>query len=132
MTVCTGVPDMCGMLLRFRTYYIAILADIEKAFLQIGIQEHERDITLLRRDNSDITTMICDNIYVDNLSVGATSIEKACVIHRKAKAIFKGALMNLTEWSSNCDVFLDCLPKVERSKGTVMKVFGLLWDTVFK
>jgi len=24
---------------------LAILADIEKAFLQIGIQEHERDIT---------------------------------------------------------------------------------------
>ena len=36
-----SLPDMCGMLLRFRTYYIAILADIEKAFLQIGTQKHE-------------------------------------------------------------------------------------------
>ena len=36
-----NLPDMCGMLLRFHTYYIAILADIEKAFLQIGIQQHE-------------------------------------------------------------------------------------------
>ena len=36
---------MCGVLLRFRTYYIAILSDIEKAFLQVGIQESERDVT---------------------------------------------------------------------------------------
>ena len=40
-----NLPDMRGMLLRFRTYYMAIVADIENAYLQIGIQEHERDIT---------------------------------------------------------------------------------------
>ena len=28
-------------------YFIAILADIEKAFLEIGIQENERDVTRL-------------------------------------------------------------------------------------
>ena len=39
-----NLPDMCGMLLRFHTYYIAILADIEKACLQIGIQKHKRDM----------------------------------------------------------------------------------------
>jgi len=168
-----NLPDMCGMLLRFRTYYIAILADIEKAFLQIGIQEHERDITRflwfkdpsqpervvgnlsiyrfcrvpfgiicspflleatlkyhLKRDNSNIATMICNNIYVDNLSVGATSFQEACDTYKEAKSIFKGASMNLREWSSNCDTFLNCLPKGEQSKGTVMKVFGLLWNNV--
>ena len=40
------LPNMCGIiLLRFRCYFIAILADIEKAFLQIGVQPHERDVT---------------------------------------------------------------------------------------
>ena len=29
------LPNMCGVLIRFRMYFIAILADIEKAFLQI-------------------------------------------------------------------------------------------------
>ena len=38
--------------------------------------------------------------------------------------------MHLREWSSNCDVFLSCLPNEERSKGTMMKVFGLLWNSV--
>ena len=30
-------------------YFIAILADIEKAFLQIGIQENEHDVTRFLR-----------------------------------------------------------------------------------
>ena len=36
---------MCGVLIRFRMHFIAILADTKKAFLQIGIQENERDVT---------------------------------------------------------------------------------------
>ena len=42
--LCRGpinLPDMCGILLRFCIYYIVILGDIEKAFLQIGIKEQE-------------------------------------------------------------------------------------------
>ena len=39
------LPNMCGVLLRFHLYFIVILADVEKAFLQIGVQEHERDVT---------------------------------------------------------------------------------------
>uniref|UniRef100_A0A914UQF9 Peptidase aspartic putative domain-containing protein n=1 Tax=Plectus sambesii TaxID=2011161 RepID=A0A914UQF9_9BILA len=35
--------DLCGMLLRFRTYNIAIVADVEKAFLQLGLEEKDRD-----------------------------------------------------------------------------------------
>ena len=40
-----SLPDMCGILSRFHTYFIVVLADIEKTFLQIGIQEHKRDVT---------------------------------------------------------------------------------------
>ena len=31
------LPDLCGILIRFRIYPIVVLADIEKAFLQVGI-----------------------------------------------------------------------------------------------
>ena len=41
------LPDLCGVLLRLRTYVIVILADVEKAFLQIGIQKQDRDVTRL-------------------------------------------------------------------------------------
>ena len=39
------LPDLRGMLLHLRQYPIVILADIEKAFLQVGIQEKDRDVT---------------------------------------------------------------------------------------
>ena len=39
------IEDLCGLLLRFRTKKIAIIADIEKAFLQVGLQPKERDVT---------------------------------------------------------------------------------------
>eukprot|EP00105_Crassostrea_gigas_P032401 XP_011455393.1 PREDICTED: uncharacterized protein LOC105347859 [Crassostrea gigas] len=37
--------DLCGLLLRFRLKKIAIVADFEKAFLQVGLQEKDRDAT---------------------------------------------------------------------------------------
>ena len=46
--LCRGpviLPDLCGLLVRFRIYEVVILADIEKAFLQVGIQAGERDVT---------------------------------------------------------------------------------------
>ena len=36
--------------------------------------------------------------------------------------------MNLREWTSNSDPFLTCLPEKERTKGNVLKVFGLVWN----
>ncbi|MEM7375589.1 MAG: reverse transcriptase domain-containing protein [Bacteroidota bacterium] len=39
------MEDLCGLLLRFRTQKIGIVSDIEKAFLQIGIQKDQRDVT---------------------------------------------------------------------------------------
>ncbi|XP_060587755.1 uncharacterized protein LOC132743236 [Ruditapes philippinarum] len=39
------VHDLCGILLRFRKHPIAIVADIERAFLQIELQRDQRDVT---------------------------------------------------------------------------------------
>ena len=40
------LEDLCGLLLRFRTHKIGLASDLEKAFLQVGLQEMERDVTL--------------------------------------------------------------------------------------
>ena len=37
--------DLCGLLMRFRLHQIAIVADIEKSFLQIRLQPNQRDVT---------------------------------------------------------------------------------------
>uniref|UniRef100_A0A914WWH6 Integrase catalytic domain-containing protein n=1 Tax=Plectus sambesii TaxID=2011161 RepID=A0A914WWH6_9BILA len=39
------LPDLCGLLMRFRKAPIALTADIEKAFLQVGLQSDDRDVT---------------------------------------------------------------------------------------
>ncbi|EPB66843.1 integrase core domain protein [Ancylostoma ceylanicum] len=39
------LPDMVGMLLRFRAHNIAVISDVEKAFLQVRLQELDRDAT---------------------------------------------------------------------------------------
>ena len=39
------LPDFCGLLLRFRLHSILLLVDIEKAFLQLGIQLSDGDVT---------------------------------------------------------------------------------------
>ena len=39
------LPDLCGILLHLRQYPIVMLADIEKAISQVGIQEKDRDVT---------------------------------------------------------------------------------------
>lgn len=39
------LEDLVELLLRFRMYKYGITADIEKAFLQIGLQNDDRDVT---------------------------------------------------------------------------------------
>lgn len=39
------LPDLCSILLRFRLPPVAIIADIEKAFLQISLDPSQRDVT---------------------------------------------------------------------------------------
>lgn len=39
------LPDLFGLLIRFRLSPIAIVADVEKAFLNVGLQVPDRDVT---------------------------------------------------------------------------------------
>ena len=84
----------------------------------------------LKKEGSSIAKLINDNIYVDNICVGVNSVEEGLQFYKEVKDIFKGASMNLQEWTSNCDEFLDHLPEKEKLKGNVIKVFGLVWNQV--
>ncbi len=39
------LSDLCGLLIRFLLFSVALIADVEKAFLQISLQEQARDVT---------------------------------------------------------------------------------------
>ncbi|MCG8034488.1 MAG: DUF1759 domain-containing protein [Candidatus Thiodiazotropha taylori] len=57
------LKNLCGILMRFRLHRTALVADIEKAFLQIGLQRSQRDVTrFLWLKDIDSPRMDCDNI----------------------------------------------------------------------
>jgi len=112
------------------------LADVERAFLQIGIQEAERDVTRflwlkhldkpvdndnvrvyrfcrvpfgltcnpfllaatlkyhLQKEGTPLALNIMDNIYVDNVLVGAESSKQAFLVYQEPKVMFKRASLN--------------------------------------
>lgn len=39
------LEDLCGLLMRFRLNKVALIADVKKAFLQVGLQPEDRDVT---------------------------------------------------------------------------------------
>ncbi|CAC5418971.1 unnamed protein product [Mytilus coruscus] len=125
------LKNLCGIFLRFRLNQVAIVANIEKAFLQVGLQKSDRDVTrflwlknykdgyasdanlqeyrfcrvpfgiisstfLLATTveshldiyQSPIARKIKDNIYVDNLISGCTSVAESLEFYSEAKYIF--------------------------------------------
>ena len=164
------LQDLCGLLMRFRLNKIGIVSDIEKAFLQIGLQIPDRDVTRflwlkdirnpqlknnvdtyrfcrvlfgvisspfllaatvkhhLQNANSEVAHKLLQEIYVDNVLSGAETIPEAVEFYRDAKTLFSKAAMNLREWSSNSEEFMNQLPESDRVQVNSAKVLGLHWD----
>ena len=82
----------------------------------------------LLKEGSHTAKVICDNIYVDNVCVGANSTEEALHLYEEAKNTFSHASMNLHEWTSYSDKikFVHYLPEKQRLNGQIIKVFGLI------
>uniref|UniRef100_A0A914X9D3 Peptidase aspartic putative domain-containing protein n=1 Tax=Plectus sambesii TaxID=2011161 RepID=A0A914X9D3_9BILA len=165
------LPDLAGILMRFRKSPIALTTDIEKAFLQVGLQEEDRDVTrflwlknpkkpfsqeniqvyrfcrvtfgvisspfllsatlqhLLSQSGSSNASQLAENMYVDNILVGAESIEEAKAIYEETKQLFAQASMNVREWTSNAKEVRDYIQEEDQLKDTKTKVLGILWDT---
>ena len=59
-----NLPDLCGILLRFRLKPMAISSDVEKAFLQIGLNMPDRDVTRFLWVKDIEKPPACDNIEI--------------------------------------------------------------------
>lgn len=165
------MEDLVGILLRLRLNHIAIVCDIEKAFLQVGIQAHDRDVTRflwlkeinkpcqsdnveiyrfcrtpfgiisspfllaatiryhLNKRTSILSAQLERNLYVDNVITGCSTVNEASVLYRKSKELFSSASMNLREWSSNSEKFLQTVSDSDRAHDDVISVLGLKWNT---
>uniref|UniRef100_A0A914UIF5 Peptidase aspartic putative domain-containing protein n=1 Tax=Plectus sambesii TaxID=2011161 RepID=A0A914UIF5_9BILA len=163
------LPDLCGMLIRFRTYEVAIVADVEKAFLQLVLEQEDRDAVRfiwlkdinkpwsqdnlqiyrfcqvafgvisspfllaatiryhLQQSGTKVAKEIEENVYADNVLMEAMNTKEAQEKCKEAKAIFKEALMNLREFTSN-DQQINAEFADEGQRETV-KFLGIPWNT---
>lgn len=166
------LPDLVGVLLRLRRPRIAIIGDLEKAFLQVQLNETDRDVARflwiedptaplsalnnivvyrfqrvffgcisspfllagvirhhLSQSSSPWAPAIAANIYVDNVLLGASTIDEAKEAYKAAKEIFASAKMNLCDFSTNSSKLREQITTTDRHEGTTVKVLGLLWNT---
>ena len=82
----------------------------------------------LARSGTSLAQMVSDNMYVDNVLVGTSTVDDASELYAQAKSLFRSASMNLREWSSNSKEFLSSIPSEDVSPSCA-KVLGLPWDT---
>ena len=162
--------NLVEILLRFRLHPVAFVSDIEKAFLNIQLQENDRDYTkflwLTNPDdpNSDFTTYrfkavlfgsvsspfilnavvkkhleyepnaitkdMLDNLYVDNLVSGVSTLPNAVEYYEHSVDVMKQGGFKLRSWSTNNETLRDkiCESKLHEADA-VVKVLGLMWNT---
>ncbi|VDN24440.1 unnamed protein product [Cylicostephanus goldi] len=98
------LPNIIGILMRFRVGQDAFTADIEKAFLQ--------------------------NMYVDNLVVTAETTEEALQQYKQIKTIFNDLKMNMRGFTSNDANFMQSIALTDKAEDTRgPKVSGIQWET---
>ena len=74
-----------------------------------------------------VAETIRDNIYVDNVVTGTTTVTEAVNCYIKVKQIFKGASMNLRDWMSNDGSVMNEIPLDDRASQGPMTILGLTW-----
>lgn len=140
-------PELLQVLLRFRYYPITMTADIEKAFLQIGIREEDRDafrflwfaeepsfplkekniqewrmtrvpfgstsspfmltatihhhLKLVCEQQPVLADKLRASFYVDDLLLGAESVEEAARLYKTSIDVMKNTGMTLRKWTAN-------------------------------
>ena len=58
------LPDLCGLLIRFRMSLIGVVGDIEKAFLSVGLPAQDRDVTRFLWLKDSLNTNIEHNLQI--------------------------------------------------------------------
>ncbi|VDI00805.1 Hypothetical predicted protein, partial [Mytilus galloprovincialis] len=100
-----NLNDIAAILLRFRLNKYAVTTDIEKAFLNVGLEEKDRDvykILLVQQPNRP---------------------------NRTTRPLFANAGFNLRSWASNSEMLQEFARKdsvVDNDK--IIKVLGLKWN----
>ena len=102
------LPDLVGVLMRFRRWQIALTADVQKAFLQVGVDPHDRDAHRFLWDDNG-TTRVMRFARVPFGNRGSPFLLMATIryhlTHTEPSEVTHELLENLymDDWLSGCD-----------------------------
>ncbi|KRZ11509.1 hypothetical protein T11_12642 [Trichinella zimbabwensis] len=146
--------DLVSILLRFKQYWIAVQADIEKMYLQVGLRAEDRDACRflwrdctfdapprryrltrahaeLNPDESDETVKLAlANMYVVDLVMSCDKEAQVRDLIRRVLVFLKKGGFHLKKWTSNRVELLDTLPKEDVSTNgekEIGKTLGVFW-----
>ena len=101
------LPSLYGLLIRFRISPIGIVGDLEKAFLNVGLQTHDRDVTRFLWLKDLAKSDLENNLQVYHFCLvpfgvissrfglvrsGASTVENICVVTLTPGGTIPGAL----------------------------------------
>ena len=82
----------------------------------------------LQQSDNQFAEVLKRDIYVDNIITGVNTIEEAETLYNEAKSLFTAASMNLREWASNSQQFMECVPQCDQAANSEQKVLGIKWN----
>ncbi|XP_072398228.1 uncharacterized protein [Diabrotica undecimpunctata] len=131
--------DLFSILIRFRQHRYVVTADIEKMYRMITVDDERKNLQrILATDNEktfpEIAEIILRDFYVDDMLIGADTIEDAQHICQTVSNILKAGCFNLRKWYSNDNKVLDglhhsndaCILKFDPEEKA--KTLGLTWS----
>ncbi|XP_053391230.1 uncharacterized protein LOC128554044 [Mercenaria mercenaria] len=125
--------DLCGILMRFRLHKTGIVAVIEKAFLQVGLQHLERDVTRflwLKDVNTSIVNE--DNIQEFRFArVPFGVISSPFLLGATIEChldSYESEMHQLRKWTTNSKSVNASIPTKDRSGCEKTKVLGHYWN----
>ena len=68
------------------------------------------------------------DICIDNLVTGTGDEEEAIIFYDEIKRCLADMSMNIREWSSNSEKFLNRVPEKDQVSQDVIKVLGMQWN----
>ncbi|KAF7635993.1 Integrase catalytic domain-containing protein [Meloidogyne graminicola] len=129
------LPELAGLLIRFRQPKFVAISDIESAFLMVGLHPVDREVAkfmwvkdLSKPPTASVAAELANSLYVDNLHLGAEEWPELLEKCQKAKEIFQHAKMNLREFSSNSAEMMEAIPEKDRFGAKEPKVLGMRWN----
>ncbi|XP_055622275.1 uncharacterized protein LOC129765863 [Toxorhynchites rutilus septentrionalis] len=135
--------DLRSIILRCRARQIMIVADVEKMFRQIKMDENDIPLqSILWRTNEQVNypqaaEALINDVYMDDVLTGTNGVNEAVELRVQLDSLMRSGGFRLRKWVSNCKEVLQDVPEedlglgrqgqVELDPDPAVRTLGLTW-----